>query len=91
MEGVPAEVDLTLLENALKAIPDVTAVHDVHVWTITSGLDAMSGHVVIGEGIDSNAVLRAANAMLEDQFHLQHVTIQIEDQRYLQEESRLPV
>jgi cobalt-zinc-cadmium efflux system protein len=91
MEGVPAEVDISLLENALKDIPGVTAVHDIHVWTITSGLDSMSGHIVIGEGIDSHTVLRAAKTVLEERFHLQHVTIQIEDQRYLQEESRLLV
>ena len=91
LEGVPAEVDLTLLEAALKEIPGVLAVHDLHVWTITSGLDSMSGHVVIEEGTDGNTVLRAAKTLLEQRFHLQHVTIQIEDRNYLQAEARLPV
>lgn len=91
MEGVPAEVDVMLLESALKRIPGVVAVHDIHVWTITSGLDSMSGHVVIGDGVDAHVVLSAAKAILGEQFHLQHVTIQVEDSRYVQEESKLPV
>lgn len=91
MEGVPAEVDVTLLESALKRIPGVVAVHDLHVWTITSGLDSMSGHVVIGDGVDAHVVLRTAKAILGGQFHLQHVTIQVEDPRYIKEEGRLPV
>ena len=47
MEGTPAEVDLKLLESKLLEIEGVEAAHDLHVWTITSGLDAMSGHLVI--------------------------------------------
>ena len=91
MEGVPAEVDLKQLEAALKGISGVTAVHDLHVWTITSGFDSMSGHVVIGADVDGNTVLRAAKAILVEQFHLQHITIQIEDQRYHQQEATLPI
>lgn len=47
LEGVPPNVDLRLLETALKEIPGIKAVHDLHVWTITSGLDSMSGHIVV--------------------------------------------
>ncbi|MBM3650007.1 MAG: cation transporter, partial [Alphaproteobacteria bacterium] len=49
MEGTPPEIDLGLLERALKDIPGVISVHDLHVWTITSGLDAMSCHLVIAD------------------------------------------
>ena len=49
MEGTPPEIDLVLLEGAIKEIPGVVSVHDLHVWTITSGLDSMSCHVVIAD------------------------------------------
>lgn len=49
MEGVPVEVDLGELEKALLEILGVIAVHDLHVWTITSGVDSLAGHLVVGE------------------------------------------
>lgn len=49
MEGVPAEVDLGELEKALLEIPGVIAVHGLHVWMITSGVDSLAGHLVVGE------------------------------------------
>lgn len=47
MEGVSTEVDLSELEKTLLEIPGVTAVHDLHVWTITSGTDSLTGHLVV--------------------------------------------
>src|SRR5262249_5453525 len=49
MEGTPPEIDISLLERTIKEIPGVVAIHDLHVWTITSGLDSMSCHVVIDD------------------------------------------
>lgn len=49
MEGVPAEVDLGELEKALLEIPGVIAVHGLHVWTITPGVDSLAGHLDVGE------------------------------------------
>ena len=80
MEGTPPEVDIALLERSLLALPGVTAVHDLHVWTLTSGLDAMSAHVVIADMAETRATLVAANRLLADQFGLKHTTIQIEDE-----------
>lgn len=80
MEGTPAHVDVTLLEQRLLGIPGVTAVHDLHVWTITSGLDAMSCHLVVDDLADARAVLVAAAAALDDEFGIEHTTIQIEDE-----------
>ncbi|PZQ99660.1 MAG: cation transporter [Cereibacter sphaeroides] len=79
MEGTPPEVDMSLMEARLKSIPGVTAVHDLHVWTITSGLDAMSGHLIVADMAQAKAVLAAASAAMRDDFKLSHVTIQIED------------
>lgn len=79
MEGTPARVDVGLLEKALGDIPSVVAVHDLHVWTITSGLDAMSGHLVVDDLRASHAVLQAAQSLLRDSFKIEHTTIQIEN------------
>src|SRR5271154_5719556 len=57
MEGTPQHVDLVSLRNAMLAVPGVSEVHDIHVWTITSGLDAMSGHVRIVNDVSSEQVL----------------------------------
>ena len=80
MEGTPPEIDVALLERKLLAIPGVTAVHDLHVWTITSGLDALSCHLVVADPGAGAAALGAANAALRADFGLTHTTIQIEDQ-----------
>ncbi len=80
MEGVPVEVDVPSLEKALLEIPGVTAIHDLHVWTITSGTDSLTGHVVVTDMKDARAILMNAKAVLEEKFKIDHVTIQIEDE-----------
>lgn len=80
MEGVPAEIDLSMVEEALLKIPGVTAVHDLHVWTITSGTDSLTGHVVVTDMRDARSVLKKAKAVLEERFKIDHVTIQVEDE-----------
>ena len=91
LEGTPPEVDITLLESAIRQIPGVTGVHDLHVWTITSGLDAMSGHVAIGDPAAAPGVLKAVRATLKEKFGIDHVTVQIEDSRSPLEEAALRV
>ncbi|SFD32706.1 cobalt-zinc-cadmium efflux system protein [Bosea sp. CRIB-10] len=80
LEGTPPEIDLRLLEAKLSAVPGVVAVDDLHVWTITSGLDAMSCHLVVDDMAKSAAVLTAASAAMRSEFGLTHTTIQIEDE-----------
>jgi cobalt-zinc-cadmium efflux system protein len=80
MEGTPPEIDLTLLEQKLLEIPGVRAVRDLHVWTITSGADAMSGHLVVTTMASSRATLATAQKIMKSNFKLTHVTIQIEDE-----------
>lgn len=80
MEGTPPEVDIALLEKSLLALPGVSAVHDLHVWTLTSGLDAMSAHIVVADMTRGRETLIAANRLLAEEFGLKHTTIQIEDE-----------
>lgn len=79
MEGVPPEIDIGLLEKQLLTLPGVTAVHDLHVWTLTSGLDAMSCHLVVADMTRAASVLPIASEVLRKEFKLDHTTIQIED------------
>lgn len=79
LEGTPAGFDMAGLERRLRAIPGVEAVHDLHVWTITSGLDAMSGHVVVTDMAEASRVLRLARQALKEEFGIDHTTIQVED------------
>jgi cobalt-zinc-cadmium efflux system protein len=89
MEGTSPDVDIALLERKLAEIPDVTAVHDLHVWTITSGIDAMSCHLVVTDMAQARTVLLAANNVMKNDFRITHATIQIEDQNLREGEGEL--
>ena len=91
MEGTPPEVDIALLERKLLAVPCVTAVHDLHVWTITSGIDAMSCHLVVADISQARATLLSAQEATKTGFGLTHMTIQVKDQNLRDAEGELPL
>ena len=91
MEGTPPEVDIALLERKLLEIDGVTAVHDLHVWTITSGLDAMSCHLVVADMARARATLESAREAMKAGFGLDHTTIQVEDQALRDSEPARPI
>lgn len=78
LEGTPPEVDVGLLEKVILDIPGVISVHDLHVWTITSGLDSMTCHVVVSDESVGKAVLIAIRSAMKAQFNLDHIVVQIE-------------
>ncbi|GIW71001.1 MAG: zinc transporter ZitB [Planctomycetota bacterium] len=78
LEAVPAELDLEEIELALRAAEGVADVHDLHVWSISSGHHMLTVHVVVGEHGDHHAVLERLQAMLAARFGIEHTTIQIE-------------
>lgn len=80
MEGTPANVDVSILESKLLAVAGVSAVHDLHVWTVTSGFDAMSCHLVVNDFSTARSVLKQARIVMRDEFGIDHVTIQVEDE-----------
>ncbi|HYV64933.1 MAG TPA: cation diffusion facilitator family transporter [Myxococcales bacterium] len=86
LEGVPAHLDFSEVNRALGAVPGVAAVHDLHVWTITSGLVALSCHIVVTcEGPDCRShdeILTDARQVLRDKFRIEHTTIQFESESY---------
>lgn len=78
LEGTSKEVDFPALERAISAIPGVRKVHDLHVWSLTSGVCAMSGHVVLEPGAEGEAVRRQVDDLLQREHKIGHTTIQIE-------------
>ena len=78
LEGVPAGMDAEEVGRAMIAVPGVQEVHDLHVWTITSGFPSLSAHVLVPEGDDCHAVRRQLEAMLSERFGLTHTTLQVE-------------
>jgi cobalt-zinc-cadmium efflux system protein len=77
LEATPRHLDTAAIEAAMRAQPGVESVHDLHLWSITSGFDAMSGHVR-SNGRPSEEVLHDLVSMLRDQFGIEHVTLQVE-------------
>ena len=90
LEGVPRHLTVADVQGALAKVPGVEAVHDMHVWTITSGMVALSCHIVVMcEGPDCRShdqILTDAKAVLKEKFAIEHTTIQFESQSYHHEE-----
>ena len=86
LEGAPGHIPVRDVSSALAAVNGVEAVHDLHVWTITSGLIALSCHIVVScEGPQCRShddILSDAKAVLRDRFRIEHTTIQFESQSY---------
>lgn len=81
LEGTPAHINVAAVEQAMLKLNGVGAIHDLHVWTITSGIEALSAHVVLNQGGDSEAatnILDDLNTTLKREFGIDHTTIQIE-------------
>ncbi|MDN4594251.1 cation diffusion facilitator family transporter [Polycladomyces subterraneus] len=81
MEGAPVTIDQDELKRMLMSIDKVINVHDLHIWTITSGMDSLSCHVVIEDDGDSQRVLQQAVRIIEERFQIRHTTIQVETSR----------
>lgn len=78
LETTPRHLDVTRLGEALQGIAGVTGVHDVHVWTVTSGFIAMSAHVSVAGGPGHDEVLVRAQRVLRERFGIDHATLQLE-------------
>lgn len=78
MEGVPPHVDLGALQRALESVDGIGEVHDLHVWTLTTGRYALSAHAVTTRDGDHDRVLDAATDVCRHDFGIEHVTIQVE-------------
>lgn len=77
LEATPSHISLGAVRDALSRVEGVSAVHDLHVWTVTSGMVAMSAHAVVPREADHQRVLRDAVAAMRE-FGILHCTVQIE-------------
>lgn len=82
MEGAPIKADIAEISTALSAIDGVINIHDVHAWTVTSGYEVFTCHMLIRKGINSSNVLAQAVPLMEKQFGIRHTTIQVEDENF---------
>jgi len=80
LEATPKNVDMTKVREHILEAPGVRDVHDLHAWTITSGLNVLSAHVIVDEGAKSAEILDALCRCLTSQFDIEHSTFQLETQ-----------
>jgi cobalt-zinc-cadmium efflux system protein len=78
LEGAPRHLDLDAIAREVASLPGVARVHDLHIWTVGSGFPAMSAHVDLLAGADSEAVRRAVHRLLHQRYSIAHTTIQTE-------------
>ncbi len=82
MEWAPSHIDVARVEGAMRSLPGVLAVHDLHVWTISSGRVSLSGHVVAEAKDDHVKLLQLVTDMLHERFGIAHSTVQIETEDF---------
>ncbi len=83
LEGAPSHVDIEEIRASILKIEKVLEVHDLHVWTIASGMNALSGHIVVPDQILSEAdkAVQAINGMLLEKYGITHTTLQVEPEK----------
>ena len=79
LEVAPAGLDVDRLGNELCEVPGVVSVHELHVWTVTSGFVALSAHVVVAPDADRDGVRMAVEFLLRDRYEIEHSTLQMEE------------
>jgi cobalt-zinc-cadmium efflux system protein len=78
MEATPSEIDARAVADAILAVDGVASVHDLHVWRITSGFDALAAHVLVGRGEDCHGLRREIEGVLTARFGITHTTLQVD-------------
>jgi cobalt-zinc-cadmium efflux system protein len=78
LEGTPAHINLAAVEESILRTEGVDDVHDLHIWTITSGREALSAHVIHAYSISQSELLKELRTKLHDRFGVDHLTIQME-------------
>lgn len=78
LEATPRDIDATAVGERLVRVPGVVEVHDLHIWTITSGFPALSAHVLVGRGEDCHQRRLELERILRDEFAIEHTTLQVD-------------
>ncbi|MFE2752199.1 cation diffusion facilitator family transporter [Actinosynnema sp. NPDC059335] len=77
-QHAPDRLDVAEMKSDLGRLPGVAEAHDLHVWTLTSGMEVASAHLTTADDADPAEVLRAAQALLAQRYHIEHATLQVE-------------
>ncbi|MEU6024528.1 cation diffusion facilitator family transporter [Micromonospora sp. NPDC047134] len=80
VQAAPPHLDITEVRTELRGVEGVADVHDLHVWTLTSGMEVASAHLKLTAGADLGQVLSTARQVLHDRFEIEHATLQVEPQ-----------
>ncbi|MDA8202268.1 MAG: cation diffusion facilitator family transporter [Chloroflexi bacterium] len=88
LEATPKGIDLDVVREHILEAPGVVGVHDLHAWTITSGMNVVSAHVVLAEDAKSGDILDHLGMCLSDDFDVRHSTFQLETPEHVQWEAR---
>jgi cobalt-zinc-cadmium efflux system protein len=88
LESTPSHIALPEVRSALEGIPGVESVHDLHVWTVTSGMVAMSAHAIVREPDRHQDVLERACDLM-GRMGIHHITVQIERREMFDRERHL--
>ena len=78
VQEAPPHLDVERIKSSLESLPRVVDIHDLHVWTLTSGMDVVSAHLMIEDDADPHATLDSARQLLQDDFKIEHATLQVE-------------
>jgi cobalt-zinc-cadmium efflux system protein len=78
LQHAPSGIDVTAVAKSLTDVEDVEEVHDLHIWTLTSGMEVASAHLTVAPGVESPRVLAAAQQVLLERYGLEHATLQVE-------------
>jgi len=78
MEGTPAHLDPAEVERSIRSVPSVRSVHDLHLWTLGSGSEAMSVHVILDGLPSGDRVTHAIQELVRDRYQIRHATVQVE-------------
>lgn len=80
LEGTPAHINLAAMREELSKVEGVSSVHDLHVWTLTSGVHAMTCHAVVQGQDNRHTILEQLSSISRERFNVHHTTIQIEEE-----------
>ena len=78
MEQTPEGIEPDEVRDAILSVPGVKSFHDLHIWTISSGFDALAAHVLVAQGDDCHQRRRDLETVLADRFGIEHTTLQVD-------------
>lgn len=89
LEGTPSDINLADVKAMLNSIPGVVSIHDLHVWSLTSGMNAMSVHILVMDNVSVKEILTAIKTKMRDEFKITHTTIQTEEEGFIEEQLKI--